>query len=390
MFTKTHRVALHPNATQRHYLAKTFGSCRWIYNHLLADAKQKIAGYIIDKSTNPYPNLSHFSLNMLLPLIKKEEDTSWLAEAPAQVLQSAVQHLAQAFSNFKAKRAKFPKFKKKQHAQTAHYPNQSWKIKEGYLVLAKCEIPFRLKRLNGVDLATATNCCIQRTACGKFYAIFTISYVPDRTHGQGVVGVDLGLKTYAVVSDGSSRIAPKPFAACSKQLAHQQRLLSRKKKGSVRYNHQRLKVAKLHTKVKNIRLNFLHNVSARLVHDNQVVCLERLQVKNMVKNRHLAKSLNDVGLGSLRYLVAYKMREANGALLLADPFFPSTQLCSSCGSRPDRKIQLGVSAWMCESCGTYHDRDENASQNLRQLAERTISSVGLDALLGQTTLITRS
>ena len=367
MLHKAVQVRIYPSKEQETQLAQAFGCARWWWN------------YALNKSIETYKEtgkgLSRAALNAFLPLLKKAEDTIWLGDCYSQVLQTTTLNLTTAYKNFFDKRAGFPKFKSKHGKQSIQYP-QNVKVVDGNvklpgnigIVKAKIHRPIEGK------IKTVT---ISKTPSGKYFAsILTevegVSTLPNtrknQTISQGkIYGIDLGLKHFAVVTDGekvSKYDNPKHLAKHEKNLKRKQKKLARKQKGSKSRNRYRKVVAKVYERVSNSRQDFLHKLSYKLVSDSQAVIVENLHVKGMVRNHNLAKSISDAGWGTFTNFLAYKLERKGGKLVEIDRWFPSSQLCSNCfyqiGDMP-----LDVREWTCPHCGTHHDRDGNAAINIR-------------------------
>ena len=371
VFTKAFRYRLYPTTDQQRYLAKVFGCCRYVYNRLLAEHQDRYAIHKAHPTLFAAPTLSLTALCAKLPLWKQDDATLWLAEAPAQVLQQVIPGLLQAYYGFFKQGRGYPRFKsKRDNERSALYPNQSYKIDGGALYLRKCAQPFKVLWHRPLPAGKVTQCCIKRTADGRYWAIFTCQCTPEKTSGVGTVGVDLGVKTYATLSTGEKIANPRHLVQSEKRLARLQRRLSRRQKGSNNRNKQRLKVARLHARVANQRRDHLHILTTRLVRENQAIGIESLRIAGMVKNRRLAKHIEDAGWGLFGEMLRYKVTASQHAVLVvADPLWPSTQRCACCGERSVVKLTLKDRRWVCPHCQTEHDRDFNASANLKQLAE---------------------
>jgi putative transposase len=375
---KAVQVRIYPSKEQETQLAQAFGCARWWWN------------YALNKSIETYKEtgkgLSRAALNAFLPLLKKAEDTIWLGDCYSQVLQATTLNLTTAYKNFFDKRAGFPKFKSKHGKQSIQYP-QNVKVVDGNvklpgnigIVKAKIHRPIEGK------IKTVT---ISKTPSGKYFAsILTevegvstpLNTRKNQTISQGkIYGVDLGLKHFAVVTDGekvSKYDNPKHLAKHEKNLKRKQKKLARKQKGSKSRNRYRKVVAKVYERVSNSRQDFLHKLSYKLVSDSQAVIVENLHVKGMVRNHNLAKSISDAGWGTFTNFLAYKLERKGGKLVEIDRWFPSSQLCSNCfyqiGDMP-----LDVREWTCPHCGTHHDRDGNAAINIRTEGIRIIKAEG--------------
>ncbi|OCQ93398.1 transposase [Nostoc sp. MBR 210] len=370
MFHKAIQVRLYPTKEQEILLAQTFGCARWWWN------------FALNKSIETYKEtgkgLGQLALNSLLPQLKKAEDTKWLADCYSQVLQATTLNLTTAYKNFFEKRAGFPKFKSKHGKQSVQYP-QNVKIVDGDVKLpgnlgiikAKIHRPIEGK------IKTVT---VSKTPSGKYLASILTEIEGDKpsTSEGKIYGIDLGLKHFAVVSDGtkvSKYDNPKHIAKHEKNLKLKQRKLARKVKGSKSRNKYRKLVAKVYERVSNSRQDFLHKLSYKLVSDSQAVIVENLHIKGMVRNYNLAKAISDCGWGMFTNFLSYKLERKGGKLVEIDRWFPSSKLCHVCFYQIG-EMPLDVREWDCPNCKTHHDRDENASHNIRAEGIRMLKAEG--------------
>ncbi|MEH2157345.1 RNA-guided endonuclease InsQ/TnpB family protein [Nostoc sp.] len=359
MLHKSIQVRLYPTKEQEIQLAQAFGCARWWWN------------YALNKSIETYKEtgkgLTRAALNAFLPTLKKAEDTMWLADCYSQVLQATTLNLTTAYKNFFDKHAGFPKFKSKHGKQSIQYP-QNVKIVDGNVKLpgnigvvkAKIHRPIEGK------IKTVT---VSKTPSGKYLAsILTEIEGENPVISKGkIYGIDLGLKHFAVVTDGkkvSFYDNPKHLAKHEKNLKRKQQKLARKVKGSKSRNRYRKVVAKVYERVSNSRQDFLHKLSYKLASDSQAVIVENLNVRGMVRNHKLAKSISDVGWGTFTNFLAYKLERRGGKFVEIDRWFPSSKLCSNCFYQIG-EMPLDVREWTCPHCNTYHNRDANAAQNIR-------------------------
>jgi putative transposase len=368
---KAVQVRLYPSVEQQIQLAQAFGCARWWWN------------YALNKSIETYKEtgfgLSRAALNALLPALKKAEETVWLAECYSQVLQATTLNLTTAYKNFFENRAGFPKFKSKHGKQSVQYP-QNVLIVDGNvklpgnigIVKAKIHRPIEGK------VKTVT---VSKTPSGKYLAsILTELEGENPVISEGkIYGIDLGLKHFAVVTDGekvSIYDNPKHLAKHEKNLLRKQKKLARKVKGSNSRNRYRRVVAKVYERVTNSRQDFLHKLSYKLVSDSQAVIVENLHVLGMVRNHKLAKSISDVGWGTFTNFLAYKLARIGAKLIEIDRWFPSSKLCSNCFYQLS-ELSLDVREWTCPHCNTHHDRDGNAAINIRAEGIRMIKAEGM-------------
>jgi putative transposase len=368
---KVVKVRLYPNDEQQIQLARTFGCVRWWWN------------YALNKSIETYKDtgkgIGQIALNALLPQLKKSEETAWLGNCYSQTLQATTLNLVTAYKNFFEQRAGFPKFKSKKDKQSVQYP-QNVKVLEGVVKLPGGigEIKAKIHRPIQGKIKTVT---INKCPSGKYFASIVSEVEGDNpqasTDGK-VAGIDLGLKHFAIVSDGvkvSKFDNPKHLHKHEKNLKRKQQKLARKKDESkVRYKYKKL-VAKVYERVSNSRQDFLHKLSTKLVNENQVVVVENLHVLGMVRLSNLASSISDAGWGTFANFLAYKLERKGGKLIKISRWFPSSKLCSNCFYQMN-EIPLDVREWTCRRCGTHHDRDGNAATNIRAEGIRMLMTDG--------------
>ena len=364
---KVVKVRIYPDSSQKLTLAKAFGSCRWVWNHFLNLMNETY------KETGK--GLSGYDVKKLLPQLKKQEETAWLSDTYSSCLQQVCLNLGVAFNNFFERRAKYPNFKSKHGKQSLQYPanikieNNCLKVPKIGLIYTKFHRPIEGK----IKTVTITkNCCHQYFAS----ILFEDGKQKPQLSSEGkAVGIDLGLNHFAITSDGSKFDNPKILNKHEKNLKKKQQQLSRKQKGSNNRNKARLKVAKLNKKNSNCREDFLHKLSRRIVNDNQVIVLENLNIKGMVKNHCLAKSIQQVGWGMFCTMLKYKAEQEGKVYLEVDRFFPSSKTCHVCLNQVG-SLPLEIRYWQCPKCKTRQDRDINAAINIRDEGLRILKTSG--------------
>lgn len=363
MHHRAHLIKLKPTADQAEGLARAAGTARFAYNWGLAKWRELYAAHVADPEQ---PKPSEFLIRKTLNATKRDE-FPWMLEVTKYAPEEALRSLGRAFGNFFAGRAKYPKFKKKGRRDAFRVDGQSVEVDGAAVKLPKLGW-VRMReplRLSGKILSAT----ISRRASGWFVALTveTASVPLQRAENQGAVGVDLGLHSLAVCSNGEVFDSPRAYAVAQARLRRLQRSLSRKVKGSSNRKKAALKVGRLHERIGNLRSDALHKLTTHLAAQHDTVVIEDLHVKGMVRNSHLAKSLHDAAFGEFRRQLEYKVEVRGGRLVIADRWFPSSKTCSCCGGL-NAELKLSDRVWMCQVCGTGHDRDLNAAKNLLKLA----------------------
>jgi len=363
---KAYKYRIYPNIEQALLIEKHFGCSRFVFNWALALQKRYYA--MFGKS------LSRTQIQNQLVKKKKMAKFAWLNEVNSQSLLNALLNVHTAFTNFFKGRAKFPRFKSRKITQRSYQCPQHCTVnfEQGVINLPKIKgvkIVFSREFVGNIKTVT-----ISKTATGKYYAsvlVETSDILPTPTTIEPnlTLGVDLGISHLLSLSDGSKFDNPKYLAKSSRRLAIEQKIFARKQKQSKNYQKQKLAVACIHEKVRNQRLDLHHKITHKLICENQATsyALEDLAVKNMVKNRKLAKAINDVGWGQFVTLLTYKANWYGKNILKVNRFFASSKICSHCRHKLDN-LPLSVRNWTCPNCQTHHDRDTNAAINIRQQA----------------------
>ncbi|GHH63133.1 transposase [Streptosporangium violaceochromogenes] len=362
---RAYKYRFHPTPGQAEELARTFGCVRLVYNKAL---EMRTRAYTLEGR-----KVSYVQSSAALTEWKRTEELTFLAEVSSVPLQQALRHLQAAFANFYAKRARYPTFKsRKKSRASAEYTRSAFRWRDGRLTLAKMDAPLNIvwsrPLPKGAEPSTVT---VSRDAAGRwFVSLLVEESIRPLDLVESTVGVDAGITSLVTLSTGEKIVNPRHERRDRRKLAKAQRSLARKEKGSANRAKARLKVARVHARITDRRRDHLHKLTTRLVRENQVIAVEDLTVRNMVKNHSLARAISDASWRELRSMLEYKTAWYGRELLVVDRWFPSSKLCSACGTLQG-VMPLGVRDWTC-ACGAAHDRDVNAAKNILAagLAER--------------------
>ena len=367
---RAYKYRIYPTEEQKVLLAKTFGCCRFVYNWAL---NLKIEAYRQEKKTIAYKEVQDRMVNEL------KKDNQWLTEVNSQALLNTIRNLDTAYKNFfrDTHAVGFPRFKSRKNRQSFQCPQHcSVDFKKGTLSIPKAKgIPAVLHRRFKGMVKTVT---ISMTPSGRYFASVLVDTAiqelsASTIQGNTTLGIDLGIKSLAVCSDGRTFDNPKNLQRSLDRLKLLQKRLSRKQKGSANRNKARILVARLQERIANSRKDNLHKITYALTHESQVrtICMEHLNVKGMQRNHHLAQAVGDASFGTFLTLLEYKCRWYGVNLIKIDRFAPSSKTCGQCGY-VYKGLKLSERSWTCPECGTHHDRDFNAACNIKEFGLKAL------------------
>lgn len=355
---RAYKYRFYPTPEQAEQLARTFGCVRYVYNRALAERSRAW--------TQEQRRVTQAETDRMLTQWKRDEETAWLTEPSKGPLQATLRHLQDAYTRFWSKQNGYPRFKKKGRSKdSATYFRNCFTYRNGQIKLAKQSEPLNIRWSRplpeGADPSSVT---VSRDSAGRYHiSILVDDTITTHPPTETNVGVDAGITTLYTLSTGEKITNLRHEKKDREKLARAQRQLSKKEKGSKNRDKARRKVARIHARIADRRRDYLHKLSTRLVRENQVIAIEDLSVRNMVKNHSLARAISDASWAQFRTMLEYKADWYGREVIAIDRFYPSSKTCSACGMLQD-SMPLNIREWTCPGCGEIHDRDVNAAKNI--------------------------
>lgn len=374
---RAYKFRIYPTPEQETVLRKTLGACRFVYNWALAQRRE---AWVQQKKSVSY-NVSSKALTEF----KEAPEREWLSEVSSVCLQQSLRNLDSAFVNFFKKRSAYPAFKSRKNGGSARFMDNAFRIEGDSLFLAKIKTPISVRWSRTLP-SQSSQVTISQNAAGQWFASFLCEEEIEKLPvSQNRVGIDVGIESFCTLSNGEKFSQPKSVRRARKKLARLQRQHSRKQKGSKNREKARRKVARLHQHISDVRKDFLHKLSTKLIRENQVIALEDLNVRGMMKNRKLSRAISEQGWRDFRSMLEYKAEWYGREILVVDRFYPSSKTCSCCGAKAS--FGLDVREWTCGGCGANHSRDVNAAKNILAAGQVAPFACGADVRPAKNTVL---